>query len=155
MTNRRRGFEEVSFEKRKDTKKVILPQRGTKSAAGYDFSTPLEVVIPAKSKKTIWSNIKAYMQDEEVLLIYTRSSIGIKKGLTLANGTGVIDADYYDNENNEGNIGICLVNNNDIDIVLEESERIAQGVFMPYLISDNGNSDVSRTGGIGSSTLAK
>lgn len=152
MTKRRRGFEEVSFEQRKGTKNVILPQRGTKSAAGYDFSAPLKVIIPAKSKKTIWSNIKAYMQNEEVLLIYTRSSIGIKKGLTLANGTGVIDADYYNNEDNEGNIGICLVNNNDVDIVLEESERIAQGVFMPYLISDNGNSDVNRTGGIGSST---
>jgi len=140
MTERKRGFEEVSVEKRKGTKSAILPQRGTKSAAGYDFSTPLKVRIPAKSKETIWTNIKAYMQDEEVLLVYVRSSIGIKKGLTLANGTGVIDADYYNNENNEGNIGICLVNNTNEDIVLEENERIAQGVFIPYLISDNGNS---------------
>ena len=149
MTKRIRGFEEVSMEQRKDTKSAILPQRGTKSAAGYDFSTPLKVRIPAKSKETIWTNIKAYMQDEEVLLVYVRSSIGIKKGLTLANGTGLIDADHY---NSEGNIGICLVNNTDEDIVLEENERIAQGVFMPYLISDNGNSEVTRVGGIGSST---
>lgn len=149
---RKRGFEEVSMGMRKNTNNAILPQRGTKAAAGYDFSTPLTVIIPAKSKETIWTNIKAYMQDEEVLLVYVRSSIGIKKGLTLANGTGVIDADYYNNEDNDGNIGICLVNNTDKDIVLQENERIAQGVFMPYLIADNGNSEVTRVGGIGSST---
>ncbi len=149
---RTRGFEVVSIEMRKNTMNAILPERGTKAAAGYDFSTPLTVIIPAKNKETIWSNIKAYMQEDEVLLIYVRSSIGIKKGLTLANGTGVIDADYYDNKDNDGNIGICLVNNTDEDIVLKENERIAQGVFMSYLISDNGNSVVTRTGGMGSST---
>lgn len=146
-----RGFEEVSIKHRKDVDSAILPERKTKKAAGYDFSTPLKVRIPANNKETIWTNIKSYMKDEEVLLVYVRSSIGISKGLTLANGTGVIDADYYDNEKNEGNIGICLVNNTDEDIVLEKGERIAQGVFISYLVSDNGNSENTRTGGMGSS----
>ena len=151
---RARGFEEVSMEMRKNTKNAIFPERGTKAAAGYDFSTPLSVIIPAKNKEIIWTNIKAYMQEDEVLLIYVRSSFGIIKGLTLANGTGVIDADYHNSCENEGNIGICLLNNTDQDISLQEGERIAQGVFMSYLISDNGNSGCNRKGGIGSSTVS-
>ncbi len=146
-----RGFEKVSVQHRKDVDSANLPQRKTKKSAGYDFSTPLQVRIPANHQETIWTNVKVYMKDEEVLLIYVRSSIGIKKGLTLDNGTGVIDTDYYNSKENEGNIGICLVNNTDKDIILNKGERIAQGVFISYLISDNGNSDSDRTGGIGSS----
>jgi len=145
-----RGFESISEQNRKDTEKAILPQRGTQISAGYDFSTPISITIPSKSKRLIWTNIKAYMQEGEVLLLHVRSSIGVKKGLRLANTTGVIDADYYNNPSNEGNIGICLANDSDIDVQLDEGERIAQGVFMPFLISDNCNTDNNRGGGFGS-----
>ena len=146
-----RGFEVISEANQKDTTHAVLPKRATKGSAGYDFATPLEATIPARGKKVIWTNIKSYMQQNEVLMIYVRSSIGIKKGLTLANGTGIIDSDYYNNEGNEGNIGICLNNNTDEDVVLEENERIAQGVFLPYLISDDDAIVHTRVGGIGSS----
>ena len=146
----KRWFEAVSTKMRKDTDNVILPERKTKKSAGYDFSTPLKIRIPAKSKLMVWTNIKAFMQDDEVLLIFIRNSIGIKKGLGLANGTGIIDADYFNNSDNEGNIGISLVNDTNEDVVLEKGERFAQGIFLNYLMSDNGNSHHDRDGGFGS-----
>lgn len=148
-----RGFELVSESMRKDTKNAILPLRGTKTSAGYDISTPIKQVVPAHGKKLIWSNVKAYMQDDEFLTLHVRSSIGIKKNLRLANTMGIIDQDYYNNESNEGNIGICLINDSDVDVVLEEGERVAQAIFMSFLPSDNCNSKQDRIGGIGSTNI--
>ena len=146
-----RGFEVVKDEAVKNQGVVIkLPQRGSKFSAGYDFFTPVSVTIKAGDKALIWTDVKAYMQEGEVLLLAVRSSIGIKKGLMLANTLGIIDADYYENPDNDGNIGICLRNLTDEDITLEAGERICQGSFIPYLVADNGNTDAERTSGIGS-----
>lgn len=145
-----RGFETVRAEARKQEVPAIMPVRGSQFSAGYDFATPVEVTIPANDKALIWTDIKAYMLTGEVLLLDVRSSIGIKKGLMLANTIGVIDADYYGNGSNDGNIGICLRNLTNEDITLEAGERIAQGIFVPFLVADNGNTDTEREGGIGS-----
>jgi dUTP pyrophosphatase len=145
-----RGFEIVSDLNKVDTAEAILPQKGTTNSAGYDFASPLKVRIAPKTARVIWTNVKAYMQEDEVLMLYVRSSIGIKKGLMLANTVGVIDSDYYNNEGNEGNIGICLYNYTDKYVIIDRNERIAQGVFNKYLHSDNGNIQVIREGGIGS-----
>jgi dUTP pyrophosphatase len=145
-----RGFELVSEQNRKHTLNAILPQRATSKSAGYDMFSPESFVIPAHGKQLIWSNVKAYMLEGEVLMLHVRSSIGIKKGLRLANVTGVIDQDYYNNLSNEGNIGICLLNDTDEDVFIEHGERIAQVIFTPFLVSDNCNSDEERIGGIGS-----
>jgi len=156
MENKIRGFEFVSQEHIKNwgdiSTKIVanLPTRGSKTSAGYDFYSPIDVKIPAGEQVLIWSDVKAYMQEGEVLMIHVRSSIGIKAGLMLANTTGVIDADYYSNESNDGNIGICLKNTGDREVRIAAGERIAQGVFMPFLVADNGNTDEERTGGIGS-----
>lgn len=147
-----RGFELVKEDMRKNNVEPILPLRGTKISAGYDFSTPIDITIPPKSKKLIWTDVKSYMQENEVLSIHVRSSIGIKKGLRLANITGIIDADYFSNQDNDGNIGICFVNDTDEEVFLPRGERIAQGIFTPFLVSDNCNSDVDRIGGIGSTS---
>lgn len=145
-----RGFELISPKNRKETDNAIMPLRGTKTSAGYDISTPIETYISAHNKILIWTNVKAYMQENEVLTLHIRSSIGIKKGLRMANTVGIIDQDYYNNPSNEGNIGICLINDTDEDIILEEGERVAQGIFIPFLVSDNCNSEEDRIGGIGS-----
>jgi len=146
-----RGFEIVSddFRKNKDTE-IILPIRSTKTSAGYDFSSPVLVTIQPKSKELIWTDVKAYMQEGEVLILDVRSSIGVKKGLMLANTIGIVDHDYFSNINNDGNIGICLYNMTDEPVYIEQFERIAQGIFLPFLVSDNGNTDEERVGGIGS-----
>jgi len=151
MQTKIRGFEVVSdsFRKHKDVE-IKLPIRATKISAGYDFSSPISITIQPKSKEVIWTDVKSYMQEGEVLILDVRSSIGIKKGLMLANTIGVVDMDYFSNINNDGNIGICLYNMTDEPVHIEQFERIAQGIFIPFLVSDNGNTDEERTGGIGS-----
>lgn len=145
-----RGFEIVKEEMRKTKGEITLPTRGSKISAGYDFYSPVDIILKPNEKTCVWSDVKAYMQEGEVLLLFVRSSIGIKKGLTLSNGTGVIDADYYSNPNNDGNIGIALYNYSDKTVEIKKGERICQGVFVPFLEADNGNTDKERVGGIGS-----
>ena len=100
----------------------------------------------------ISTGIKAYMKEDEVLMLYVRSSIGIKKNLMLANQTGVIDASFYNNPDNEGNITCALYNYGEEDQFIQQGDRIMQGVFMKYYPADN---DIvlnkERVGGIGSS----
>lgn len=87
-----RGFQEVSKEFKKHEEAVHLPTRGSKHSAGYDFYSPERIVVPPFGKSGIIStDVKAYMQEGEVLILHVRSSIGIKRGLTLSNCTGVID----------------------------------------------------------------
>ena len=155
MTNllqRKRGFEEVDSKFVMHDEITILPVRGDKGSAGYDFYSKEAVTIQPGKSHLFWTDVCAYMQEDEVLLIHVRSSIGIKKGLVLKNTTGVIDSSYYANPSNGGNIGICLYNNSNKPVTIERQERIAQGVFHHYLVVDE---DVTlheeRVGGIGSS----
>lgn len=148
-----RGFEEVPNQFRKVADEVtILPVRGDAKSAGYDFYSKETVTIQPHQSYLFWTDVCSYMQDDEVLLIHVRSSIGVKKGLMLKNTTGVIDSSYYANPDNHGNIGICLYNNSDAPVTIESQERIAQGVFQKYLVADE---DVTlhaeRAGGFGSS----
>ena len=145
-----RGFEVCQEALRKTNADIILPTRGSSCSAGYDFYSPTRHIIKPGCKTVIWTDVKAYMNIGEVLAVFVRSSVGIKKGLVLANGTGIIDADYYENVSNDGNIGICLYNTSDNDVEIEVGERIAQGIFLPFLVADTGNTDAVRTGGIGS-----
>ena len=149
----RRGFQVVDNEFRKHSNvDIILPKRGDSRSAGYDFYAPCDIVLQPGEKVLVFSDVKAYMQDDEVLMLYVRSSIGIKKGLVLSNGTGIIDASFYNNPSNNGNIGIALHNTSDKIVKIEQGERLIQGVFMKYLMADNdGVLHSERVGGIGSS----
>ena len=145
-----RGFEPVVEKHKKNSVPAILPIRGSRDSAGYDFASPVEFKVKPYDKALIWTDVKAYMQENEVLKLYPRSSLGIKKGLTLANTVGIVDRDYHSNESNDGNIGICLYNNTGEEVFISAGERIAQGIFTPFLVSDNGNTEDDRVGGIGS-----
>ncbi len=146
-----RGFEVVREDARKfGALEIQLPTRGSKIAAGYDFYAPEAFTVPAGKVYVVWTDVKSYMQEGEVLNLYVRSSIGIKRGLVLANGTGIIDADYYNNPSNDGNIGIALFNCREEAVTIEAGERIAQGLFLSFLVADNGNTNSERAGGIGS-----
>lgn len=147
-----RGFEAVTEEMRKETMDYVLPVRGSSRSAGYDLASPIDVIIEPHSSVLIWTNIKAYMQDDEVLEVYVRSSTAIKRDLILKNTVGIIDSDYYSNEGNDGNIGICLYNTTYAPREIKKGERIAQAIFTKYLIADDDVclNDV-RVGGIGSS----
>lgn len=130
---------------------TVLPKRKTAKSAGYDFVLPCDVRLNPRSVSAIIpTNVKASMPDDEVLMLYIRSSIGIKHHVTLANGTGIIDADYFSNPDNDGNIGICLQNNSDEIVSFRKGERIMQGIFVKYAVCDSDDTNEVRKGGFGS-----
>lgn len=129
---------------------IILPKRQTKNSAGYDFYAASDTIIKAHSIAFIPTGVKAYMAPDEVLYIYIRSSMPTKKGITLSNNVGVIDSDYFENPDNDGHIMIQVMNLRDEDITIKKDERIAQGVFMKYLLADDDDATASRMGGFGS-----
>lgn len=125
----KRAFERLSTAKTE----YKLPERSTKGSAGYDFFAPYRVVCKPKEITFVRTGVKAQMLEDEVLLLFSRSSNAIKKGLILPNGVGVIDEDYYNNEGNEGEIGFAFYNITDKDVVIEKGDKIGQGVFISYL----------------------
>lgn len=148
----KRGFEVVRDEFRfYPSKEIVLPTRGTKNSAGYDIRIPVDMSIPPHSEIKVMTDVKAYMQEDEVLLLTVRSSIGIKKHLMLSNTIGVIDSDFYSNESNDGNICLALRNTSSEYVKLEKNERVCQGIFVKYLTVDNEDENLEvRSGGIGS-----
>lgn len=143
-----RGFEQVIESKRKCNNFYSLPKRGTAYSAGYDFYSNEEYTIKPNEIVKIWTDTKAYMKPNEFLMIDVRSSMGGK--FMLANTIGIIDSDYYSNENNDGNIGIFLMNITDDTQYIHKGDKIAQGIFVNYLITDNDDSYNTRVGGFGS-----
>lgn len=146
-----RGFE---IAKGWEDKKINLPIRKTRHAAGYDFEAAEDIIVPSfkdgMMPTLIPTGIKVYMQDDEVLYLYNRSSNPKKKGLVLANSVGVIDKDYYGNPDNDGHIMFAVYNVKDEDVMVKKGEAIGQGVFMKYLITDDDKAIGTRTGGFGS-----
>lgn len=145
---RYRGFEVVADEKRKTTGEITLPTAGTSRAMAYDFYSTCDCYVAPNAIAKIWTDVKAYMLDDECLIMNVRSSMGGK--FALANTQGWIDMDYYSNTSNDGNIGIFLQNISDEVQIINKGDRIAQGAFFKYLPADNGNTDSVRTGGFGS-----
>ena len=129
---------------------IVLPLRATKGSAGYDFSSPLDVTIRPGEMVKVPSGIRCFIEEGYVLHIYPRSSLGFKYRLTLANTTGIIDADYY-NALNEGHIIVALVNRGDKDIVIKKGERFVQGIFLKFYTAEEEEVTGQRTGGFGSS----
>ena len=78
-------------------------------SAGYDFHSPTDIVIEPNKSALVWTNVKATFNENEVLLLFVRSKMG-KSHIQLANGTGVIESDYYSNPSNDGNLGFRLIN---------------------------------------------
>jgi dUTP pyrophosphatase len=162
-----RGFEQLSSIKAK----LPLPKRSTAYSAGYDICVicpkTLEYMEQGYSLADAWNmtgskdrivtdthgvklptGIKAYMQPDEYLAVHIRSSMGIKRGFKLSNCVGIIDSDYYNNNDNEGHIKIAL--DTMIFEFREPMVRICQGIFSKYLVADNDDADTVRNGGIGS-----
>ena len=139
----KRGFEALK-------KDIILPQRATSYSAGYDFFCPEQTVFAPYEKKQVATYVKAYMQKEEHLQLHIRSSLALKRHLRLVNGVGIIDSDYYNNEDNEGHIFIALENCSDQTVIIEKGERFVQGIFLPYLVTDTDDVSRQRNGGLGS-----
>ena len=148
-----RGFEivEKGFNDDKMIQGVLLPRRSTEYSAGYDFLCPYTVTIKSKEMVKIKTYIKAYMLHDEFLELHMRSSLAIKKNLRLKNLMPIIDADYYNNPDNEGNIYIFIVNEGDEEVTIERDEKYVQGIFKKFLIVDfDCPEKMTRIGGLGS-----
>lgn len=144
---KRRGFEICNAYMNED---ISLPERKTKGSAGYDIASRKSMIIAPKEVAFVPTGIKAYMQEDEVLQIYPRSSLGFKKNLMKVNSVGIIDSDYYNNPDNEGEISLIFYNFGDQPVKIEKNERIAQGIFIKYLKADKDNTLAKRLGGFGS-----
>lgn len=136
---------------------IKLPVRKTKGSAGYDICTPVDITIPAGERRVIPTGIKAVFRDDEIetwhLQMYVRSSIGIKDGVVLTNGTGVIDGDYQFGEN-DGDMMLALMNTSSVGVKYKAGDRICQAVFTLHGITNDDEADGKRTGGIGSTGKA-
>lgn len=129
-----------------------LPEKGSKKAAGYDFFNPEEVTIQPHTVTYVKTGIKALFPDDMVLLLFNRSSNPKKKNLILINGVGVVDADYYNNEDNEGEIAFAFYNISAVPVTLQKGEKLGQGMFTIYKdVTNYTDEEVEeRKGGFGS-----
>lgn len=107
---------------------AVLPVRATEGAAGLDLSACLDapLAIPSGGRALIPTGIAIELPGPEVAaLLFARSSLGIKRGLMLTNGVGVIDSDY------RGEIRIGVYNFTNEPCIVENGERLAQLVTVP------------------------
>jgi len=163
-------FEKVSFEQflkdwakydpeagendvRKIYEELKLPQRATKGSAGYDFYAPVTVTMAAGEEKLIPTGIRVKIGDGFVLVLVPRSGLGFKYRMQLDNTVGVIDADYYEADN-EGHMMCKLINDSreGKTLVIEQGKGMVQGIFLPFGITEDDAADTQRTGGFGSTT---
>lgn len=146
-----RGFEVA---KGFENKGIHLPVRKTKYSAGYDIEAAEDCTIPAfeagQKPALVKTGLKVYMQDDEVFMLYNRSSNPGKKGLVLANSVGVIDKDYYGNVDNDGHVMFAFYNIKSEPVEIKKGDVIGQGIFQKYFITDDDFADGTRVGGFGS-----
>ncbi len=148
-----RGFE---IAKGFEGQGINLPTRKTRCSAGYDVEAAEDCVIPSfkpgMKPTLIKTGIKAYFPDDEYLMIANKSSNPAKRGLVMANSIGIIDADYYGNESNDGHIMFAYYNIFDHDVEIKKGDSIGQAIFQKYFVTDDDNAEGKRVGGFGSTS---
>lgn len=167
---RNRGFEVCKGFEDKD---ITMPIRKTRSSVAYDLEAAEDTIIPS-IWKVVFTNmtkflkgdkdfetfkptlvktgLKSYFNEDEALFLATKSSYPGKKGLLLANSIGVIESDYYGNQDNDGHIMFAYYNLFPVDITIKKHEPAGQAFFQKFLITDDDNATGIRTGGFGSTS---
>lgn len=106
-----------------------------------------------KTKPTLVSTgMKCHLDKGTYLELSVRSSSPLKYWILMANGVGIIDEDYYNNPDNEGEIFFQLINLSPFPIKLQKGEAIGQGIIKPYYLVDEDKATGERVGGFGSTT---
>lgn len=150
---RLRGFE---IAKGFENKGINIPERKTKNSAGYDVEAAEDCIIPmfklGQKPTLIKTGLKAYCQPDEYYMLLNKSSNPFKRGLVMANSVGIIDADYYENPDNDGHFMYAYYNFSDHDVEIKKGDAIGQVIFQKYLITDEDNAQGDRTGGFGSTS---
>ena len=132
---------------------IRLPRRATAGSAGYDFFSPVDVVLHPGETIKIPTGIRVEMDQEWVLKCYPRSGLGFKYRLQMNNTVGIIDSDYFYSDN-EGHIFAKITNdtNKGKTVEIPAGTGFMQGIFVEYGITvDDEVTDV-RNGGLGSTT---
>ena len=129
---------------------IVLPYRATQASAGYDFSLPMSITVAPNTSILVPTGIRLALERDLVCLLMPRSSLGMKYGMSLDNTIGVIDADYFEAEN-EGHIMARLTFKGiQTPLTLKAGERFMQGVIVQYHQTDDDGTIESRHGGFGS-----
>lgn len=126
-----------------------LPQRATAGSAGYDFYAPAPFTLDPGETVKIPTGIRAWIEPGWVLMLFPRSGLGFRYRLRLDNTVGVVDADYFI-ARNEGHIFVKLTNEGRKSLSIDAGDAFAQGVFLPFGITEDDEADAIRTGGFGS-----
>lgn len=121
------------------------------TAGSFTLSEMAQLTKDFRAKPTLVpTGIKCEVPEDMYLELSVRSSCPLKHWLILANGVGIIDADYYNNPDNEGHIFFQIINLSPFDIILKKGDAIGQGIFKKYYVTDNDAADGFRAGGFGS-----
>lgn len=133
--------------------RVKMPKRATVGSAGYDFYAPFDIELKPGETVKVPTGIRAKISEGWVLTIYPRSGLGFKYRLQLNNTVGIVDADYY-GSSNEGHIYIKITNdtNENRVVKIKEGEGFAQGIFLPFGVTEDDEVTEIRDGGFGSTT---
>ena len=141
----------IRFEQVTGYHDAIMPMRKTADSAGYDLHAYYSESIRPGKIKFIKTGVKCKLPRGKYLQLHLRSSVGTKfAGIMLANGTGIIDADYYNNSDNEGHIMIPLLNLGTKPFNIKCADRLAQLIVMDYVTTTDDNATGARMGGFGS-----
>lgn len=132
---------------------VTLPRRATVGSAGYDFVLPCDLTLAPGETAKIPTGIRARIADGWVLCVFPRSGLGFKYRLQLDNTVGIIDSDYYGSDN-EGHIFIKITNDGKAGKILElhAGDGFAQGIFLPFGVTEDDDATAVRNGGMGSTS---
>lgn len=128
-----------------------LPRRATSGSAGYDFFAPAALALAPGETLTVPTGVRARIDPGWVLMLFPRSGLGFKYRLQLNNTVGIVDSDYFD-ARNEGHIFIKLHNAGPLPLSVRAGEAFAQGVFVPFGLTEDDAADARRVGGFGSTT---
>lgn len=130
---------------------AITPTYGTEFSAGADLYALLEAPLEIKPGETVLIHTGLTMEITPGYggFIFARSGLASKKGLAPANKVGVVDSDY------RGEVMVALHNHSQNSAVIENGERIAQMVFLPYVAAnfieaEELDETIRGTGGFGS-----
>ncbi|MDO5601613.1 MAG: deoxyuridine 5'-triphosphate nucleotidohydrolase [Oscillospiraceae bacterium] len=126
-----------------------LPRRATTGSAGYDFFSPAAFSLVPGESVTLPTGVRVWMQPGWVLQIFPRSGLGFRYRLRLDNTVGIIDQDYYFSDN-EGHILCKLTNCGEKPLALAAGDAFAQGVFLPFGVTEDDCARDTRNGGFGS-----
>ena len=138
----------VKFEKVKRIEEDIkLPERSTLNSAGYDFFAIEDIIFNPETITRVFTGVKCELMPNQVLILANRSSNPSKKGLVLLNGVGVIDADYYGNPDNDGEIAFEFYNMLDKVVEIKKGEKLGQGLILKFdKVEDDYTTNIRRSG---------